>query len=166
MTSRGPTSPYEKRIDFEGVARAQDRRHAATLTELRSVLFRMQGRTLTWVGTNLARDKRRTSIGGFTLPFQQRYRAVLRKRMESAARRGYRDVQNETGAKALPFRGTDRARARERADTLTDAHLGRLTQDLKAAWNLAMQGAVDGNQLSYVTSKVFADFAGWVEPTP
>lgn len=166
MTSRGPNSIYEKRIDFAGIAASQDRRHLATLVELRSVIFKMQMRTLSWMNLNLVQHKSRTAIRGFSLPLQQRYRAVLRKRMELASRRGHRDVQKETEREALPFRGVDLAKSRERADTLSESHLGRLTQELKTNWNLAMQGPVDDIQMRYVTRKVFADFAGWKEPAP
>ena len=166
MTSREPSSDYELRIDFAGIAAAQDRRHLTTLVELRSVIFKIQIRTLNWVDLNLVQHKRRTAIQGFSLPFQQKYRMVLRKRMELASRRGHRDVQKEVNRKALPFRGADLSRSRERADTLAETHLSKLTQELKQNWNLSMQGAIEGEQLRYVTRKVFADFAGWKEPVP
>ncbi len=165
MTSRAPGSVYEQRVDFEGIMRAQDRRHADTLKELRTVIFQMQNRTLRFVEEALIRNKSRAAIRSFK-PSGQKYRAVLRKRMEAAARRGHLDVRKETGAKSLPFRGPDTNRARERADTLVDDHLGRLTQDLKRAWNGAMQAPLDADQLRYVTRKVFADFAGWKQPVP
>ena len=90
---------------------------------------------------------------------------MLRKRIEAAARKGHLDVRQETGATALPFRGPDRARARERADALAEEQLGRLTADLKKAWNGAMQNPIDTQQVLYVTRKAFADFAGWEQPT-
>jgi hypothetical protein len=155
---------WESRIDFDRIKRAQDARHKLVLSELRSLLFKMQKDTLVWVNDNLVRKKLKTAVPKFKAPQQAAYRSLLRKRMTSAAIRGSRDVASEMDLDAPRMKVRDLTRIRAAADALFNDHITRLEADLKREWAGAMQGNISKSQLEYLTKKVFADFAGWEPP--
>lgn len=162
--SRRPETIYEDRIDFDRIREDQDQRHAKTLNDLRAILFDMQQRTLAWVRDNLEKRKLKTAVAKFELPLKPKYRAVLRKRITGAARRGAADVAGELDLAPPRFKVAELSRVRARADALYEDHMNRLEGDLKRVWSKAMFGKVDGAQLAYETRRVFADFAGWLPP--
>jgi len=163
-TSRQPTTPWELRIDFEGISRAQARRRDSTLKELRELLREIERRTLFFVRTKLVRGKARTEAVKYVVPLQARYRAILRKRLTAAYRRGVRDVATEVDLKKPVVRGPQLSQARARADALAQDQLTKLKTELLKAWQQALVGVLDKKQLAFVTSQVFADFAGWEGP--
>lgn len=164
---RRPAGPYEERIDFEKISRAQDRRQHDTLLELRGLLLRIERKTLAWVQKELIRTKRRASIPKYSMPLPRKYSEIMRRRFLSAHRRGRQDVTKEVGArKSPPMKAGDLSRVRAQADLLVKDHQARLETDLKREWSKAMEGVIDKTQLLYVTRKVFADFTGWEQPTP
>lgn len=164
---REPSTEAEERIDFERIQKAQERRHADTLQELRGLLFRMQRRAIAYATEELVKNKKRAATAKFKLPLTNKYREVLRRRALSAHRRGRQDVTDELGArKAPPMSGPDLSRVRAHADLLAKTHMDRLSADLQKAWSKAMAGKVDKAQMIYVTRQVFADFAGWEQPIP
>ena len=163
---RAPSTVWEEKVDFARIERSQLARQAQMMVDLRTLLRQIERDTLGWVSTNLASKKLKTAIPKYTMPRAARYRAIVRQRLTAAARRGVSDVAGEVGQDTPLLRTTDLTRVRARADALFDEHKGRLEADLKREWAQAMFGNVNKEQLIYVTRRVFADFAGWAQPSP
>lgn len=161
---RPAQTPYEKRIDYDRLSRSQTARQAVLVEDLRKLLRQIEMDTLFWVDENLASKKLKTAIDKFKMPRIAKYRAIIRKRITMASRRGVSDVAGEADEDTPRLKIADLSRARARADALLDEHVNRLESDLKREWSKAMFGNVDKRQLRYVTRKVFADFAGWESP--
>jgi hypothetical protein len=165
--SRLPSGQYEERIDYEQIVSAQDRRHAETISELRGLLLRIERQTIAFAVEELAKRKNKTSPAKYSVPLSNKYREILRRRILASHRRGRQDVAGEVGVKIVPaMSGPEMSRVRAQADLLTRDHISRLETDLRREWTKAMQGNIDRRQIEYVTRKVFADFAGWEQPTP
>lgn len=163
---RDPATVWEQKVDFEKIGRSQTARQASMLGQLRDLLAKMQADTLRWVEINLVQKKLRTAVSKFSLSRTANYRAILRKRLTAATRRGVADVAGEVGQATPRMKTSDLTRVRARADALYDEHINRLESELKRVWSQAMFGNVDREQLRYVTRKAFADFAGWEQPKP
>lgn len=163
---RPPSTIWEQKVDFASIERSQLARQAQMVVDLRRVLRSMESDTLSWVSTNLASKKLKTAIPKFTLTRKARYRSIVRQRLTAATRKGVSDVAGEVGQDTPRLRTADLSRVRARADALFDEHINRLEADLKREWSQAMFGNINKEQLVYVTRRVFADFAGWAQPSP
>ena len=86
--------------------------------------------------------------------------------MTLATKRGVKDVAGEHGLSTSRLKTADLSRTRARADALHAEHMNQLESELQRVWSQAMFGNVNSSQLRYVTRKIFADFAGWVQPDP
>ena len=77
------------------------------------------------------------------------------------------EVEGDPAARAVP-KGAARVGEGLRIVELEKPRLdvGKLEGDLKREWAKSMNPPIDKSQLRYVTKKVFADFAGWVQPEP
>lgn len=165
--SRLPSGPYEERVDFERIAIEAQQRTMATDKEFIKHLRRVERLTLAWVDDTLGKRKLRLAIPKFRLPGQPKLRAILRSRMNQAARRGALDVAKELDEKVPAMKMVDLSRVRARADVLLMENVNWLETNLKRVWAQAMLGArIDRAQLRYLTQQQFAKFAGWTGPTP
>ena len=165
--SRRPSGVVEERIDFERIAKQQELRHRGTLSDLRGLLFRIERITVAYAVEQLVVRKRKTAVAKYRMPLSNKYREICRRRILSAHRKGRQDVAGEVGArKAPPMTGPALSQARAQADVLARDHKDRLESDLRKAWTQAMIGRLGKEQMTYVTRKVFADFAGGEQPTP
>ena len=155
---------WEEKVNFERIERSQLARQASMLGSLRELLILMERDALRWMETNLVQKKLRIVVSKFSLTRKARYRAILRRRLTAATKRGVAHVAEENGNTTPRMKTADLTRVRARADALYDEHVNKLESELKRVWSQAVFGNINRAQLRYLTKKAFADFAGWVPP--